>query len=73
MMNCSFFNHVFNYILLIALLATNSNLVAQDTLLTKKEVVADLEYLKIELEENHPNLYVYSTKEEIDGWFYRTS
>lgn len=45
------------------------NLIAQDKQFSKDQIIADLNYLKLELETHHPNLYIYSSKTEMDDWF----
>jgi len=45
---------------------TNGN---QQRLYTKDELSADLQYLKNQLENNHPGLYLYSSKTVIDKMF----
>ncbi len=44
-------------------------LLGQDNLFAKSEIISDLKYLKSELEQNHPNLYTYSSKTTVDSWF----
>ena len=56
-------------LLIVAFGAMTSMGVAQNISYSNKEVAADLEYLKTALEQNHPNLYTYSSKEQIDQWF----
>lgn len=56
-------------IFLITLVLVNLKLFGQDRLYTKSEITSDLKYLKSELEQNHPNLYTYSSKTTVDNWF----
>ncbi|MEO1413309.1 MAG: S41 family peptidase [Bacteroidota bacterium] len=56
-------------IIIVPLVILYSPLAGQKDLYAKQELVADLEYLKIELEQHHSNLYTYSSKEQVDWWF----
>jgi hypothetical protein len=58
---------------LVLLAATSIHLSGQKELYTKAEIIADLEFLKQELESTHPNLYAYSSEEEVEHWFKRKS
>ncbi|MEZ4951433.1 MAG: S41 family peptidase [Saprospiraceae bacterium] len=57
------------FLFLIALVLGNLNLIGQEIYYSKGEIISDLKYLKSELEQNHPNLYTYSSKTEVDNWF----
>ncbi len=56
-------------LILLTLLFIVPKLFAQKDYYSNQEIVSDLEYLKCELEEYHPNLYTYSSKEQLDNWF----
>ncbi|MEZ4847028.1 MAG: S41 family peptidase [Bacteroidia bacterium] len=56
-------------LILITFVVMTSNLASQNHSYSNKEIASDLAYLKTELEQNHPNLYTYSSKEQIDEWF----
>ncbi len=43
--------------------------VSQEMIFSKAELTADLIYLKEQLHWRHPNLYTYSTPDQINGWF----
>ncbi|MEZ4797885.1 MAG: S41 family peptidase [Flavobacteriaceae bacterium] len=57
------------YFILILLALVNLKLLGQDSVYTKSELISDLKYLKNQLEQNHPNLYTYSSKTTVDNWF----
>lgn len=61
-----------SYLLLILLVLVNLKLLGQDNLYSKDEILSDLKLLKAELEQNHPNLYTYTSKETVDNWFENT-
>ena len=58
-----------NALVLFIWMLCSTNLTAQSPQFSKEEIISDLEYLKKELELNHPNLYTYSSKEIISKWF----
>lgn len=53
--------------LLIFLLLQQAN--AQEVIFSKEQVQNDLDFLELQLQKFHPNLYVYSSKNEIDSSF----
>lgn len=57
------------HLFFILLVLINLKLLGQDNLYTKSEIVSDLKFLKNQLEQNHPNLYTYSSKSIVDNWF----
>ena len=57
------------YLFLILIVLVNLKLLGQDSIYTKNEIISDLKYLKNQLEQNHPNLYTYSSKTTVDNWF----
>lgn len=56
-------------LVLITILLVNLKILGQNSLYTKSQVISDLKYLKTKLEQNHPNLYTYSSKIIIENWF----
>ncbi|MEM9847577.1 MAG: S41 family peptidase [Bacteroidota bacterium] len=54
---------------IIVLIAIHATLMAQPTTYSNEAIRTDLAYLKCKLEQYHPNLYTYSSKEQIDRWF----
>lgn len=54
-------------LLLLLLFAVKG--VAQEPLYEPARLKRDISYLKTELETNHPNLYIYTPKQEIDRFF----
>jgi hypothetical protein len=56
-------------LLIFVTILTSSSVFAQKKVFSKGEIISDLAFLKINLEQNHPNLYTYSSKEDIDKWF----
>ncbi|MEZ4920866.1 MAG: S41 family peptidase [Saprospiraceae bacterium] len=54
---------------MIVIVLGSQKIIGQEAFYTKGEIVSDLKYLKNEVEQNHPNLYTYSSKTMIDNWF----
>jgi hypothetical protein len=56
-------------ILVLSIFIFSQNINAQETSLSRSEFTEDLNFLKKDLLLNHPNLYTYSSPEEVDSWF----
>lgn len=57
---------IFKFIILLTFV---NSAISQEVLFSKAELAADLIYLKEQLHRRHPNLYTYSTPDQINGWF----
>jgi len=59
--------------LVILIINVQPTIIAQKVVLSKSELQEDLTYLKKELENYHPNLFVYSSPKTVTEWFEKTA
>ncbi len=58
--------HISSLILCLFIVVVSFSVNAQEQFFTKRQIQADISYLKSELEKTHPALYKYTTKERFD-------
>ncbi len=62
---------MYNAILILLFISITLTSYGQDNI-SKEQLIEDLHILKKSLENNHPGLYAYSSKQELDNWFMAT-
>ena len=65
-------NQIITRLLAIMLLFNFTKAKSQSTYLSKEQIKEDLVYLKDELIKKHPNLYIYSSPQEVEFFFEET-